>query len=159
MYCRAPSALRRNRLNSWVTVGGHRGLPMRRLRQAFCRRQVAYRAAWFEACARCGRSEAKFAVRAKSHQIEMVSIGLAVNQHQVGPDMTVPVVFPLTAKRVVSMARRQRIPHTNMPSHQADNQLGLPAASTAPDLFLRLTVTFPCRSIRCARRSGGHYLG
>ncbi len=70
--------------------------------------QAACWAAGIEVRTRCGLSEAEFAVRAKPHQIGMIGVGLAVDQYQVGPDMTVPVVLPLTAKRVVPMARRQR---------------------------------------------------
>ena len=40
---------------------------------------------------------------AQAHQVEMFVVGLAVDQHQVGPDMTVPVVLPLPARRVVAV--------------------------------------------------------
>ena len=65
---------------------------------------------------RCGRSEAEFAVRAETHQIEMFGVGLAVDQDQVGPDVTVPVVLPLPTERVVAMARRER-PVLGEPGH------------------------------------------
>ena len=54
-----------------------------------------------------GRSEAECAVRAEAHQIEVSSVGLAVDQHQVGTEMTVPVILPLPAERVVAVPRRQ----------------------------------------------------
>ncbi len=55
-----------------------------------------------------GRSEAELAVRAEAHEIEMFGVGLAVDQNQVGADVTVPVVFPLPARCVVAMAGRER---------------------------------------------------
>ena len=54
------------------------------------------------------RSPAEFAVRADAHQIEVFGVWLAVDQHQVGADMAVPVVLPLPAQRVVAVARRER---------------------------------------------------
>ena len=46
----------------------------------------------------------------------MFGVGLAVDQDQVGPDVTVPVVLPLPAKRMVAMARRER-PVIREPGH------------------------------------------
>ena len=69
-----------------------------------------------EIAGRCGswpfrrhsRSKTEFAVRAEAHEIEMPGVGLAVDQNHVGPDVAVPMVLPLTGKRMVAMARRER---------------------------------------------------
>jgi len=44
----------------------------------------------------------------RAHEIQVPGGGLAVDQDEVGPDMAVPVVLPLPAKRVVAVARRER---------------------------------------------------
>ena len=51
-----------------------------------------------------GRSKTEFAVGTEAHEIEISGIGLAVDQDQVGSDVAVPMVLPLTGKRVVAMA-------------------------------------------------------
>ena len=51
-----------------------------------------------------GSSKTKFAVGTEAHEIEMSGIGLAVDQDQVGFDVAVPMVLPLTGKRVVAVA-------------------------------------------------------
>jgi len=55
------------------------------------------------------RSQAKLAMRADAHELQYFFIGLAVDQNQVGLDMTVPVVFPVASESVVAVARLQRL--------------------------------------------------
>ena len=55
-----------------------------------------------------GRSKTKLAVGAETHEIEMSGVGLAIDQDQVGPDMTVPVVLPGPRQGMVEMAPSKR---------------------------------------------------
>ena len=41
-------------------------------------------------------------MRAKPHQFQTVGVGLAVNQHEIGPDMTIPMIVPLPGQRVIA---------------------------------------------------------
>ena len=45
----------------------------------------------------------------QAHEIEMLAVGLAVDQDQIGPDVTVPVVFPLAGQRMISIMRLKRL--------------------------------------------------
>ena len=47
-------------------------------------------------------------MRAQPHQLKSLRIGLAVNQHQVGLDVAIVVVFPLAGQEVVSVLFVQR---------------------------------------------------
>lgn len=44
----------------------------------------------------------------EANEIEMSGIGFAVDQDQIGSDVAVPMVLPLTGKRVVAVAWSQR---------------------------------------------------
>ena len=48
-------------------------------------------------------------MRAKAHQAQRVSIGLLVDQHQVGLDVAIPVILPVPGQRVVAVPRFQRL--------------------------------------------------
>ena len=59
--------------------------------------------------ARCARLLAKkLAVRAKSGQPQDVGVWLAIDQHQIGFDMTVPVACPFAAQVMIAVPTRQR---------------------------------------------------
>ncbi len=53
-------------------------------------------------------SEAECTVRAEAHEIQMIGVWLAVDQHQVRPEVTVPMVLPSPGEGVVAMARCER---------------------------------------------------
>ena len=55
-----------------------------------------------------GPSKTKLAVGAERHEIEMSGVRLAIDQDQVGPDMTVPVVLPGPRQGMVEMAPSRR---------------------------------------------------
>ena len=88
----------------YALVAGEPGRRHEECTEHSTEQQAACWAAGIGVRTRCGLSEAEFAVRAKPHQIEMIGVGLAVDYR---PDKTVPVVPPLTARRVVPMSRRQ----------------------------------------------------
>ncbi len=56
-----------------------------------------------------GLLQAKFAVRTETHQFKAFIVWLAVNKHQIGAQVAIPVIVPFAGKRVVEMARRQRL--------------------------------------------------
>ena len=47
-------------------------------------------------------------MRSKPHKLEHIAIRLAVNENEVWPDMTVPVVVPVSAKCVIPEAVGQK---------------------------------------------------
>ena len=51
-----------------------------------------------------GPSKTEVSVGTEAHEIEMSGIWLAVDEDQVGSDVAVPMVLPLTGKRVVAVA-------------------------------------------------------
>ena len=52
-------------------------------------------------------SKPQFAVRAQSHQLQTSLVGQAIYQHQVWPDVAIAVVFPVTRKTMITVARFQ----------------------------------------------------
>lgn len=48
-------------------------------------------------------------MRAETHELQLSVIWLTVNQHQIRPDMAIPVVFPATGQRMVKMPLGQRL--------------------------------------------------
>jgi hypothetical protein len=50
----------------------------------------------------------QLAVRAEAHQLQAQLIRLAVNEHEIRPDVAVPVVVPLSSQRVIETPARQR---------------------------------------------------
>ena len=48
-------------------------------------------------------------MRTETDQIERVLIGFPVNENEIGFEMTIPVIFPLTDQGMVVMARRERL--------------------------------------------------
>jgi hypothetical protein len=46
-------------------------------------------------------------VRPEADEVEVLFVELAVDQDQIGPDMAVAVISPLSAQRVVEQATRQ----------------------------------------------------
>ena len=48
-------------------------------------------------------------MRAETHELQLGVIWLAVNQHQIKPDMAIPVVFPATGQRMVKLPLGQRL--------------------------------------------------
>ena len=49
--------------------------------------------------------QAKLAVRAKPNELQRRIIWLSIDQHQVGLDVTIPMIIPLTRKRMVTVPR------------------------------------------------------
>ena len=48
-------------------------------------------------------------MRAKAHQLKCVVVWLAIDQHQVGPDVAIAVIAPLAAERVIEIPPRRRL--------------------------------------------------
>ncbi len=48
-------------------------------------------------------SKSKFAMRAETHKLQHCVIRFSVDQHQVGLDVAVTVVFPVAGQRMVAM--------------------------------------------------------
>lgn len=55
------------------------------------------------------RSQPKLAVRTQTHQIKLLVVRLAVDQHQIGLDVTVSVILPLPGQTMVAIALWQRL--------------------------------------------------
>ena len=53
------------------------------------------------------KSQTKLAMRTKPDKFKTRVIGFAVDQHQVGLDVTIAVIFPLTSQRVTDSSSRQ----------------------------------------------------
>jgi len=49
--------------------------------------------------------QAKFAIRAETHQAKSVVVRLLVDQHQVGAEMTIAVIGPVASEGVIVVAR------------------------------------------------------
>lgn len=47
-------------------------------------------------------SKTKLTMRTKAHKIKVIIIGFAVDQDKVWPDMTIPMVTPITRKRMIT---------------------------------------------------------
>lgn len=54
------------------------------------------------------RLESEFAVGAKPNELQNIRPGLAVDEHQIGPDVTIAVVLPVAREGMVSATDRQR---------------------------------------------------
>lgn len=52
--------------------------------------------------------ETQFRVRAETHQLQCRIIRFAINQNQIGPNVTIPMVLPFANKGMVAMLRVQR---------------------------------------------------
>ncbi len=53
--------------------------------------------------------QAKFAMRAKSNELQHSIIRFTVNQHQVWLDVAIPVILPIASQRVVALLLGQRL--------------------------------------------------
>ena len=51
--------------------------------------------------------QTEFAVGTKPHQFKAFIIGLAVNQHQIGAKVAIPVIAPFADQRMIKIAQRQ----------------------------------------------------
>jgi len=54
-------------------------------------------------------SKSKFAMRTETHKLQHCVIRFSVDQHQVGFDVAVTVVFPVAGQRMVAMLLGQRL--------------------------------------------------
>jgi hypothetical protein len=48
-------------------------------------------------------------VRAKPHQSQIFGVGFAVNQHEIGADVAVPMIRPLPLQGMIEKPMRQRL--------------------------------------------------
>jgi hypothetical protein len=57
----------------------------------------------------CSRvSQAKLAMRAKAHKVELFSVRFVVDQNQVRPDVAITMIIPIPRQGVIKMSARQR---------------------------------------------------
>ena len=55
------------------------------------------------------KSQTKLAVRSKADKLKGGRIRLAVNQHKVGAEVTIAVIFPIARQRMIQVALGQRL--------------------------------------------------
>jgi hypothetical protein len=53
--------------------------------------------------------QTKLAMRPKTHEFEAGGIGLPIDQHEIRPNMAVPMILPFSRQLVVDMATQQRL--------------------------------------------------
>ena len=72
----------------------------------------------------------------KSDKLEHISIGLAVDQHQVGFHVTVPVIFPLANQWVVAEAWRKWLVAREQLEHGYQDRFEIPVPRGCLHLFV-----------------------
>ena len=84
-------------------------------------------------------SKPQFAVRAQTHQLQSSFVGQAIYEHQVWLDVAIAVVFPVTSKAMIMVARFQRLVVGKSDDHSS--QISLQGQAVLPFGFA-LEVSF-----------------
>jgi hypothetical protein len=53
------------------------------------------------------KSQTKLAVRTETHKLKVVVIWLAVNEHEIGPDVAIAMIAPFSRQGMIEVAARQ----------------------------------------------------
>jgi RPA family protein len=53
------------------------------------------------------KSQAKLTVRAETHKLKIFIVGLAVDQHQIGPEMAIAMIDPFPGQGMIDVAAGQ----------------------------------------------------
>ena len=77
--------------------------------------------------------KAEFAMRTETHQIDRNIVGEAIDQHQVGLDMAVAVIFPVPGQGVVVMSLLQGLVGHQLRDHL--DKVGIEGFPMSPLLF------------------------
>src|SRR5581483_2058515 len=84
-------------------------------------------------------SQPELAVRAKTHKLQGLVVGFAIDEHQIGSDVAVAAIVPGAAQWVIAKARRQgRI----LAKHLDDLTQQVIEPARGPTLLLTLVVAF-----------------
>jgi hypothetical protein len=71
--------------------------------------------------------QAKLTMRAKAHHSQRVRIGQPVNQHEIGSDVAIPVILPLSGQLVIDVAAGKRLIRYQQINHLRQKGIQLPA--------------------------------